>query len=282
MEPLLNNGTAIPTSTKSSGRLGLALDKIYCVYNHPEYVHPDPLEFVHLYKTKPDKEIVGFIASSLAYGRVKQILSSVSKVLDEMGPSPSSFLLLNSPSKIRNIFRLFKHRFTSGDELSALLAGLRVLLREYGSLETCFLTHFDPDYENILPALSEFVNKLSIAAGQKMPMFLPSPIQGSACKRLNLFLRWMVRNDSIDPGVWKGVSASKLLVPLDTHMHRIALSLGLTTRKQADLRCAIEVTRNFASICPEDPVRYDFALTRIGMNNDGLSGAGLMLLGNCL
>ncbi|MEN6441305.1 MAG: TIGR02757 family protein [Syntrophobacter sp.] len=278
----MTNGTAIATGTVVSSRFRQALDELYSTYNGPEHIHPDPLEFVHLYDSTPDREVVGLIASSLAYGRVKQILSSVRTVLDKMGPSPSSFLLQNPPSRIRNSFRLFKHRFTSGVELSAMLIGIRKLLSRYGSLEACFLKHVDPAGESILPPLSEFVSELSVAAGQKMPMFLPSPLQGSACKRLNLFLRWMVRSDNVDPGAWKGVSASHLVVPLDTHMHRIALSLGLTSRKQADLRCAIEVTRGFASICPEDPVRYDFALTRLGMNNNELSNARLLALDKCL
>jgi len=278
----LNNGSAKATDTATSSRFRLALDELYSTYNRSEHIHPDPLEFVHLYDSPPDREVVAFIASCLAYGRVKQILSSVRSVLDKMGPSPSSFLLRSSPSRISNSFRLFRHRFTSGAELSAMLIGLRKTLVEYGSLESRFLTHFHPSDESIIPALSGFVEELTVAAGQKMPMFLPSPRQGSACKRLNLFLRWMVRSDNVDPGVWKGVSASHLLVPMDTHMHRIAFSLGLTTRKQADLRCAIEVTRGFACICPEDPVRYDFALTRLGMNNDELSNTRLLALDKCI
>lgn len=245
------------------------LDELYLLYDRPEHIHPDPLEFVYNYSEQLDREVAGFIASSLAYGRVQQILSSVRTVLNRMGPAPSLFLLERSESDLREEFQPFKHRFTTGPILSALLIGLRRLIREYGSLESCFLRQYNPVHANALQALSEFVGKLDVAAGQKMPMFLPSPSGGSACKRLNLFLRWMVRKDNVDPGVWSGISASRLVVPLDTHMHRIALSLGFTARKQADLRCAMEVTGSFASICPEDPVRYDFALTRLGMNNGG-------------
>ncbi|MFZ2445313.1 MAG: TIGR02757 family protein [Syntrophobacteraceae bacterium] len=255
------------TPGKSGRLMKDALDKLYEQYNRPEHIHPDPLEFVHLYANGLDREVAGFIASALAYGRVRQIHFSVSAVLDRMGPSPSSFLLQNSASGIRDTFHFFKHRFTTGAVLAALLEGLKKLIDEYGSLESCFLRGFDPAGENILPALSDFVRKLDLAAGRTMPMFLPSPSGGSACKRLNLFLRWMVRRDNVDPGVWRGVSPSHLVIPLDTHMHRIALALGLTERKQADLRCAVEVTGKFARICPEDPVRYDFALTRFAMNN---------------
>jgi uncharacterized protein (TIGR02757 family) len=215
-------------------------------------------------------EIAGFIASALAYGRVGQILLSVRAVLDRMGPSPYSFLLQRSPSEIRKVFHFFKHRFTTGADLSTLLEGLRKLILEYGSLECCFKTGFSGGNRNVLPALSEFVEKVEIAAGRKMPMLLPSPVGGSACKRLNLFLRWMIRRDNVDPGIWREIPASYLVVPLDTHMHKIALAMGLTSLKQANIRCAVEITDNFTSICPEDPVRYDFALTRLAMNNDPL------------
>ncbi len=245
-----------------------ALEALYAYYNRRGCIYPDPLAFVYLYENRLDREVAGFIASALAYGRVQQIQSSVTSVLDKMGRSPSGFLIGMNPDELRNIFGSFKHRFTTGAILSGLLEGLRKIILEYGSLESCFLSHFDLSDQNILPALCSFVSTIDIAAGARMPMFIPSPEGGSACKRLNLFLRWMVRRDNVDPGVWKNVPASRLVIPLDTHMHRIALAMGLTQRKQADLRCAVEVTENFAGICPEDPIRYDFALTRLGIGNE--------------
>ena len=242
-----------------------ALEEIYRHYNRFEHIHPDPLEFVYLHENKLDRELSAFIASSLAYGRVGQILKSVQCVFDIMGPSPSAFLLENRPSNIRKAFRSFKHRFTTGEVLSDLLTALKRLIREYGSLEFCFLDGFSKHDPNILPALNLLVKKLEHAGGRMMPTFLPSPEGGSACKRLNLFLRWMVRRDNVDPGIWRSIPASHLIVPLDTHMYKIAASMGLTSRKQADIRCAIEITGAFSSICPDDPVRYDFALTRLGI-----------------
>lgn len=256
-----------PVQSDAAGRFKILLDGLYDHYNDFCHIHPDPLEFVYHYEGKLDREIAGIIASSLAYGRVRQILLSVGAVLELMRPSPSAFLLKNSPSEIRNAFDFFKHRFTTGEILAGLLVGLRNILEDHGSLESCFLSGFSIKNENILPALSLFVEKLQSAAGRKMPMFLPSPDGGSACKRLNLFLRWMVRRDKVDPGTWESVPASHLVIPLDTHMHRIAGAMGLTDRKQADIRCAIEVTRAFGFVYPVDPVRCDFALTRLGMNN---------------
>jgi len=250
----------------TSGEMpGTALEELYVHYNRFEHIHPDPLEFVYLYDNKLDRELSGFIASSLAYGRVRQILKSVGIVLDTMCPSPSRFLLEEPVDRIHKAFDHFRHRFTSGAMLSSLLEGLRELLIEYGSLESCFQAGLHPGDENILPGLAEFVEKLEQAGGRKMPMFLPSPEGGSACKRLNLFLRWMVRKDNVDPGVWHSIPESFLIVPLDTHMHRIAKAMGLTSRNQADMRCAVEITAAFGSIRPTDPVRYDFALTRLGI-----------------
>ncbi len=263
--PLMRPGPNARLTPMSGEPLGTALEELYSHYNHFEHIHPDPLEFVYHYESKVDRELSGFIASSLAYGRVRQILQSVSTVLNKMGPSPSRFLLEKPSAEIRKAFELFQHRFTSGGILSSLLEGLRELIFVYGSLESCFLAGFRREEQNILPALSRFVEKLEQAGGRKMPMFLPSPDGGSACKRLNLFLRWMVRKDNVDPGIWQSIPESVLIVPLDTHMHRIATAMGLTLRKQADIQCAVEITGAFSSIRPADPVRYDFALTRLGI-----------------
>jgi uncharacterized protein (TIGR02757 family) len=271
------NGASIPglspdavTCRIGGPIMASALEKLYRHYNRYEHIHPDPLEFVHHYASKSDREISGFIAAALAYGRVMQILRSVNSVLDLMGPSPSSFLLQNDPADIRNVFRSFKHRFTTGEMLSSLLTGIGKLMVEYGSLESCFLAGFSRADPNVLPGLGAFVKRIEQACGRALPTFLPSPEGGSACKRLNLFLRWMVRSDNVDPGTWQSVPASHLIVPLDTHMHRIAARMGLTCRKQADIRCAIEITGGFASIRPDDPVRYDFALTRFGIKPETL------------
>jgi uncharacterized protein (TIGR02757 family) len=212
-----------------------------------------------------DVEVVGFIASSLAYGNVKQILRSVSLVLSKMGPSPSGFLLKQPFNRIAHTFSGFKHRFTTGEELARLLWGVRLVIEKHGSLQKCFMSGLRHEDHTVIPALSAFVENIY---PDGCDFLLPAPGKGSACKRLNLFLRWMVRRDEVDPGGWEGVPPSKLLVPLDTHMHRIAMTLGLTKRKQADLRTAIEVTEAFRKLAPSDPVRYDFVLTRFGIRKD--------------
>jgi len=248
-----------------SGDAKEKLEALYSTYNRRCYVHPDPLEFLYDFHDPLDVEVVGFIASSLAYGNVKQILRSVSLVLTRMGPCPSAFLI-NSPfTRIADAFSDFKHRFTRGEDLARLLWGVRLIIEKHGSLQKCFLSRLHRDDHTVIPALSAFVENVF---PEGCDFLIPSPGRGSACKRLNLFLRWMVRRDEVDPGGWDGVPPSKLLVPLDTHMHRIAIMLGLTKRKQADLRTAIEITEAFREVSPKDPVRYDFVLTRFGIRKD--------------
>jgi uncharacterized protein (TIGR02757 family) len=242
------------------------LDELYVRYNRREFVHPDPLEFLYDYEDVRDREIVGLVASSLAYGRVAQILKSISSVFKRM-PSPSEFLRRTSRESLFTIFKDFKYRFTTGEELSTMLFGIKRVIDRYGSLYACFKTYLNDD-ETILPALSAFVQELTSGTNGRRNSLLPSPTKGSACKRLHLFLRWMVRRDDVDPGGWDNISASKLIVPVDTHMHRICSALKLTHRKQADTCTAAEITTAFRTIAPDDPVKYDFALTRLGIRDD--------------
>lgn len=240
------------------------LEGLYRKYNRREFVHPDPLEFLYNYEDDRDREVVGLIASTLAYGRVRQILKSVSSVLDRMGTSPYKYLMNSKEIELNKTFCDFKHRFTVGCDMSSLLAGIKGALKHYGSLNKCFIAGLKNEDATIIPALGNFVRVLSKEAGTELKLLTP-PEKKSACKRLNLYLRWMVRKDDVDPGSWHGVPASKLVVPLDTHMHQIGLALGLTKRKQANLTTALEISSAFAKISPEDPIRYDFALTRFGI-----------------
>lgn len=245
-----------------------ALEDLYKRYNRREFVHPDPLEFLYNYDTAADREIVGLIASSLAYGRVAQILKSASSALDKLTPSPRAYIEKTPPAKMDRDFRDFKHRFTTGEELSGMLRGIKTALQKHGTLESCFLS-FMTEGGGAQAALKGFVGSVNMRdCGCACGSLLPDPERGSACKRLNLYLRWMSRNDDVDPGGWDGVDPSQLIIPLDTHMHRIGTALGFTSRKQADIRTAIEITDAFRTISPNDPVRYDFCLTRLGIRSD--------------
>jgi uncharacterized protein (TIGR02757 family) len=244
------------------------LESFYAKYNHREFVHPDPLEFLYRYQDLEDRELVGMVAAALAYGRVAQIINSVSIVLDLMGPSPYQFIRRSSAVQLESAFNGFVHRFATGKELSRLLMGINGVLDRYGSLYQAFRGFICPHHDTVLPSMSRFCRRIDEAAGGGIGHLLPMPDRGSACKRMNLFLRWMVRKDTVDPGGWEDIPAALLIVPLDVHMHRVGQKLGFTTRKQADIRTAMEITNGFKQLTPEDPVRYDFVLTRLGIRKD--------------
>lgn len=244
------------------------LEEIYAKYNRRDLVHPDPLEFLYNYSYVCDREIVGLVASSLAYGRVAQILKSVTRVLDAMGTSPRDFIEVNTPAKIHRTFESFKHRFTTGADLSSMLCGVRSAIKEHGSLEKCFASGVSKEDESYAAALVKFSRALCGDSSACKFTILSSPEKGSACKRLNLYLRWMVRSDNVDPNGWKSATPAKLIVPLDTHMYKIGKWLKFTSRKQANMKTALEITSGFRKVCQNDPVKYDFALTRFGIHPD--------------
>lgn len=252
--------------TYSRKEIKQKLDDIYSRYNNRSFVHPDPLELLYYYSNIKDREIAGLVASSLAYGRVAQILKSAGHILKILGPSPYRYLMGSDLDQLKQSFAGFKHRFTIGDEVACLLYAAGRMIKDYGSLNNAFLAGYKKEDPDMMPALVKFCKNISILSNDSCRSLIPSHLGGSAFKRLNLYLRWMIRNDEVDPGGWSGLSSSKLLIPLDTHMHRISRSLGLTSRKQADIKTVVEVTASFKNIEKNDPVKYDFALTRIGIN----------------
>ncbi|MBF0224025.1 MAG: TIGR02757 family protein [Desulfobacterales bacterium] len=243
------------------------LDFLYNKYNKKEYIHPDPLEFLYFYNNTNDREIIGLIASSLAYGRVNQILKSVSSIISLMKVSPYDFLMKSNLLSLKETLKDFKHRFTKGDDIANMLIGAKKIIENHGSLYNFFLSHINEKDDTVLPVLELFVEKIfegSCDCGH----LLPKPSKKSPCKRLNLFLRWMVRKDDVDPGGWDEIPASKLVVPLDTHLHKISIKLGIISDKQANMQSALKITNFFKTITPADPVKYDFVLTRFGIRKD--------------
>ena len=255
-----------------------ALEALHGRLHRRDLVEPDPLQFLYAYADPADREIVATLASGLAYGRVKMILRNVGTVLDHMKPSPSEFVRKTPDARLRRVFANFRHRFTGGEEIASLLGAIRRIVARHGSLRELFLASAQPEDETVLPALAKFVAELRANGGDGCPSLLSSPADGSACKRMNLMLRWLVRHDNVDPGGWEAVGAHRLVMPLDTHIHRICRELGLTQRRQADLRTALEVTAAFREIAPDDPTRYDFALSRLGIRKD-TEGFGFQVSG---
>ena len=251
--------------TMDKTKLKAFLEGMYYVYARRELINPDPLYFLYDYDDVRDREIVGLIASSLAYGRVAQIMKSVDRVLSCLGKSPREFLLKNSDDEI--LPESFKHRFTTAADMNTLLKNISEVLKEYDSIENFVGECLKESEGNIFAGLDKFSDRLSYGRAEGSFSLITAPRDGSACKRLFLYLKWMVRKDEVDPGGWEVLRPSELVVPTDVHMHRIAGELGLTNRKSADLRAAIEITEGFREICAEDPVKYDFALTRLGIRN---------------
>lgn len=242
-------------------KLETFLEAAYRKYNKREFVSHDPLVFLYDHPDKKEREIVGLIASSLAYGRVSQILRSVETVLAPLGKSPYDAVLKNDPEFFKGTYSGFRHRFTCNEDITGLILSIKRTLEQYGSLEALFYDGFKKNC-SMLEAQHNFTTSLNNGKGSYL---LPSPQKGSACKRLNLFLRWMVRKDEVDPGGWDKIPTSSLIIPLDTHMLRVSKELKLTSRKQGDLKTALEITAALKKIEPDDPVKYDFALTRPGI-----------------
>ena len=241
------------------------LEGMYYVYARREIINPDPLYFLYSYHDVRDLEVVGLIASSLAYGRVAQIMKSVERVLAYLGSEPHKFLINNNRFDL--LPETFKHRFTTAYDMNNFLRNISGVLREYESVEGFMSECLNISEGNIFSALDRFSERLSLNRAPESFSLITAPKDGSACKRLFLFLKWLVRHDDVDPGGWKVLSPSELIVPTDTHMHKMGMKLGFTKRKNADLKCAVEITNGFKEICPEDPAKYDFVITRIAIRN---------------
>jgi len=253
-------------------RIKRILDGLYRRYNRYDLIKPDPLQFVYQYSSRQDKEIVAFLAAALAYGRVQQIEKSLTDLLGRMDTCPFEFVQ-RFDERRREKLSDFKHRFTTGEDVSDLLELFRRVLRENGSMENYFLLGYSKTDGCVLPALSKFCDGLletyakahSRQAPRGLKYLLAGPANGGASKRLNLFLRWMVRSDDVDTGLWKRINKVKLIVPVDIHMSRLCRILGLHNLKTVSLAMAVKVTEAFKEIEPADPVKYDFALSRIGI-----------------
>ena len=254
-----------------------SLDELYREYNREDSAS-DPVHLVRPFRASADREIAGFCAGALAFGRVASVMQSISTLFGIMGARPADFVRRFDPQQPHPALRAMVHRWTRGADLAALLWILRQMLEQAGSIEAFFASGLQPEHEDVGAALDSFSSRalafdLRPAYGRRVPArpgvcyFFPRPSGGSACKRLNLFLRWMVRRDAIDLGVWRSVPASKLVVPLDTHVIRLGRCLRLTRYTSPGWRMAADITASLRRLDPEDPVRYDFSLCHVGMRN---------------
>ena len=235
------------------------------------FLDTDPLGLVRRFDEPEDREVAGLLAAGLAYGRVASIRASLERLFGILGPRPGRFVAAFDPKRDSHRLSSFVHRFHTGSDVAVLLTLVREARARAGSLEA-FFTASDPDprSETIAPALDRFGERLFALAptppSDRVRFFLPLPSGGSVCKRSCLFLRWMVRpDDGVDCGVWRGVSPSRLVLPLDTHLIRVVRALGWTRRASPGWPMALEATARLRRIDPDDPVRFDFALSRVGI-----------------
>lgn len=237
----------------------------------------DPVSLPHRYQDPRDVEVAALLAASLAYGRADLFLPRVARLLGAMGPSPARFVRGLDVPRARALLSGFVYRFNVGADVAVLLLGMGRMLRGRGSLEAGFVAGFEVSGGDLHGALEAFVHQLravDVAAVERLlgptrglDHLLPVPLGAGAAKRLHLFLRWMVRGpDGVDLGIWKKVPASALLVPLDTHVARLAWRLGLVRRRTMGWAAAEDITGNLKVIDPVDPVRYDFLLCHHGMS----------------
>lgn len=238
-----------------------SLDALVKEFSDPRHVENDPIRFVRPFADPADREVAGFVAAMLAYGGLKVILASVDAALRPMGDHPAAWIdACPSRAGLESAWPGFRHRWTRPHHLADLLWAARETRVRHGSLDAAF-AHARRGTCNVQDAAAAWVNELTgFAPALRDGRFLPDPARGSACKRLMLYFRWMTRQDGIDPGGWQSLRPSELILPLDVHTFRAARRLRLTRRKTPDFVAAIEATASLAVICPDDPVRYDFAL----------------------
>jgi uncharacterized protein (TIGR02757 family) len=255
------------------------LDRLYDTFNYEDSA-ADPIQIVRRFARADDREVVAFCASALAFGRVGSVLQSIERLLAVMGPSPAAFVRRFDPRRDAAAFAGLVHRWTRERDLVALVWLLKQMIDARGSIEGFFVDdHRDyrPDAVDIEAALDSFSTRaLALdlrAAYGRVPRragvcyFFPRPSAGSGCKRLNLFLRWMVRRDALDLGIWRAVSPAQLIVPLDTHVIRVGRCLGLTRYTSPGWRMARDITASLRQLDPDDPVKYDYSLCHLGMMN---------------
>lgn len=256
--------------------LRASLDRLYAEFNVQDSV-ADPVWRVRRYTRPDDREVVGFIAAALAFGRVQSVLNSIDGMLQVMGPSPAAFTRSFDPRRHRDVFAHLVHRWTNGADFAALVWILHQMIERSGSIENFFVEGLPPDAVDVGEALQSFSTRalaldVSAVYGRKRPKpgvayFFSKPSSGGACKRLNLFLRWMVREDRVDLGVWKKIKPGQLIIPLDTHVIRLGQCLRLTSLKSPGWRMAADITKSLRAIDPVDPVKFDFSICHVGMMN---------------
>ena len=266
-------------ASRSSAREAALRQRLDALYRHYDarYVDPDPLQHVRAFREGADQEVAGLIASALAYGNVKQIKRSIAAALAVLGPRPHAALGRLDARRTARALAGFRHRFNDGRDVACLLHFMRQMLEGAGTLEAFFTEGAAGATADVGPALASFTRRAlaldhaglygrgKLPSGAGVRFFFPSPEDGSPCKRLNLYLRWMVRREGVDLGVWRSLDPARLVIPLDAQIITLARRLKLTRYRSPGWRMAVDITERLRRLDPRDPVKYDFALHRMGL-----------------
>jgi uncharacterized protein (TIGR02757 family) len=253
------------------------LDEKVILYNNPNFIESDPVQIPHLFSQKEDVEIAGFLSATIAWGNRKMIIKNAHRMMDLMGNAPYDFVMTHNENHLEELEN-FVHRTFNGGDFATFIKRLQHIYKNHNGLEAVFSRNFnDISNSNVTLSLSKCNLQKSISEFKKIFFEIPhqnrtqkhisDPMSGSAAKRINMFLRWMVRQDNkgVDLGIWKNISPASLSCPLDVHSGNVARKLGLLTRKQNDAKALAELDLKLRELDPNDPVKYDFALFGLGI-----------------
>jgi uncharacterized protein (TIGR02757 family) len=275
----------------SALRLRQPLEDLYASFDYGARIERDAIRFPLRYGDPQDREVVALLTACLAYGRVDLFGTALEGVLVAMGPAPTRFVMGFEPDRHHHLFAGFRYRFNRPRDVVAFCMATRQVLERHGSLERCFLAGDENPRGKVGPPLERFARAfLEADLGRVFPRgkisrgyrhLFPLPSTGGPCKRLHLFLRWMVRRQRPDFGLWRNVSPARLLIPVDTHVENMSRAIGLTRRRSRTWRMAEEITRQLAAIDPADPVKFDFALCHTRMAGDCLDRRDAVVCPGC-
>lgn len=241
------------------------LDEKVVLYNNPNFIESDPIQIPHQFSVKEDIEIAGFLSAAIAWGNRKMIIRNAQKMMEMMGNSPYDFVINHKEHQLENLDN-FVHRTFNGTDFKTFITALQNLYQNHGGLEAFFTQN--QGESSMQQSISAFKKQFFEVAHQQRTMkHLPDPMIGSAAKRINMFLRWMIRKDNngVDFGLWQNIDSAKLSCPLDVHSGNIARKLGLLSRKQNDSKALFELDNSLRNLDSNDPVKYDFALFGLGV-----------------
>jgi uncharacterized protein (TIGR02757 family) len=256
-----------------AGRLKPFLDPLFLRYGHHGWLDSDPISLPHGYSDDADREVVAFISAMLAFGNVTAMLDYLKRLFGRLGEHPAEVIQGSTADTLTGLTRGLKYRWITEEDASTFLAMIGGVLRRFGSLEGAFrgglpgqVVSPHEGLRSLRSALLEAGGDQGLSLERRGTRYLVSGVEGTgACKRYNLYLRWMVRSDDVDLGLWQCLTPAQLIIPVDTHIARISRYIGLTSRDVPDMKMAKEITETLRFIDPEDPTKYDFALCRLGI-----------------